>query len=41
MQIKVKDSKRDGTTRMIRARAGDRDVEVELEASRPTPRAMR
>jgi hypothetical protein len=40
MQIKVKDAKRDGTTRTIRARAGDRDVEVELEALTPNTTRM-
>jgi len=40
MQIKVKESKRDGTTRVIRARAGDRDVEVELEALTPNTTRM-
>ena len=40
MQIKVTESKRDGTTRVIRARAGDRDVEVELEALTPNTTRM-
>lgn len=40
MQIKVTESKRDGTTRIIRARAGDRDVEVELEALTPNTTRM-
>jgi len=35
MQIKVVDSKREGSTRTIKAKAGDRDIEVELEALTP------
>ena len=35
MQIKVVESKRDGSTRTIKAKAGDRDIEVELEALTP------
>ncbi len=40
MQIKVTEAKRDGTTKVIRARAGDRDVEVELEALTPNTTRM-
>jgi hypothetical protein len=40
MQVKIRDSKRDGSTRVIRARAGDRDVEVELEALTPNTTRM-
>lgn len=40
MQIKVTESKRDGSTKVIRARAGDRDVEVELEALTPNTTRM-
>jgi hypothetical protein len=40
MQIKVTGSKRDGTTKVILARAGDRDVEVELEALTPNTTRM-
>ena len=40
MQIKVTESKRDGTTRIIRARAGDREVEVELESLTPNTTRM-
>ncbi len=35
MQIKVVDSKRDKSTETIRAKAGDRDIEVELESLTP------
>jgi len=35
MQIKVVESKREGSTRTIKAKAGDRDIEVELEALTP------
>jgi hypothetical protein len=35
MQIRVVDSKREGSTRTIKAKAGDRDIEVELEALTP------
>src|SRR5206468_396850 len=35
MQIKVVESRRDGSTRTIKAKAGDRDIEVELEALTP------
>jgi hypothetical protein len=40
MQIKVLDSKRDGTTRTIKAKAGDRDIEIELEALTPNTTRM-
>ncbi len=35
MQIKVVETKRDKSTETIRAKAGDRDIEVELEALTP------
>ena len=35
MQVKVVDTKRNGTTETIRAKAGDRDIEIELEALTP------
>jgi len=35
MQIKVVESKRAKSTRVIKAKAGDRDIEVELEALTP------
>lgn len=40
MQIKVTQSKREGSTRFIKARAGDRDVEVELESLTPNTTRM-
>ena len=41
MQIKVVQAKRDGSTDVIKAKAGDRDIEVELEALTPnTPRMV-
>lgn len=40
MQVKVVDSKRNGSTEVIRAKAGDRDVEVELEALTPNTTRM-
>lgn len=40
MQVKVVDSRRDGTTERILARAGDRDIEVELEALTPNTTRM-
>jgi hypothetical protein len=40
MQIKVTEAKRDGSTKVIRARAGDRDVEVELESLTPNTTRM-
>ncbi len=35
MQIKVLEAKREGSMRTIKAKAGDRDIEVELEALTP------
>jgi hypothetical protein len=35
MQIKVVDSKTEGSTETIRARAADRDIEIEIEALTP------
>lgn len=40
MQIKVTSTKRDGSTKVIHARAGDRNVEVELEALTPNTTRM-
>ena len=41
MQIRVVQAKRDGVTETIKAKAGDRDVEIELEALTPgTTRMM-
>ena len=40
MQIKVVESKRKGTTETIVAKAGDRDIEVELEALTPSTTRM-
>jgi hypothetical protein len=40
MQVKVLESKRDGSTLTITARAGDRDIEVELEALTPNTTRM-
>ncbi len=40
MQIKVVESKRDKSTRTIKARAGDREIEVELEALTPSTTRM-
>src|SRR6476620_6988719 len=40
MQIKVLDSKRSGSTLTITAKAGDRDIEVELEALTPNTTRM-
>ena len=40
MQIKVVDSKRSGSTVTITAKAGDRDIEVELEALTPNTTRM-
>lgn len=40
MQVKVVDSRREGTTERILARAGDRDIEVELEALTPNTTRM-
>ena len=40
MQVRVLESKRDGSTLTITARAGDRDIEVELEALTPNTTRM-
>jgi hypothetical protein len=40
MQIRVVDTKRNGSTEVINARAGDRDIEIELEALTPTTTRM-
>ena len=40
MQIQVKQSKRTGSSETIIARAGDRDVEIELEALTPNTTRM-
>ena len=40
MQIKVVESKRNGSTLTITAKAGDRDIEVELEALTPNTTRM-
>ena len=40
MQVKVVDVKRDGTTETIRAKAGDRDIEIDLEALTPATTRM-
>jgi predicted small secreted protein len=40
MQIKVVDTKRKGTTETITAKAGDRDIEIELEALTPNTTRM-
>lgn len=40
MQVKVVDTKRNGTTENIYAKAGDRDIEVELEALTPNTTRM-
>ena len=40
MQIKVISSKRNGSTETIVARAGDRDIEIELEALTPNTTRM-
>jgi hypothetical protein len=40
MQVKVVQSKREGSTERILARAGDRDIEVELEALTPNTTRM-
>jgi hypothetical protein len=41
MQVKVVQSKRDGSTEVILAKAGDRDIEVELEALTPNTTRMK
>jgi hypothetical protein len=40
MQIKVVETKRNGTTEAIKAKAGDRDIEIELEALTPNTTRM-
>jgi hypothetical protein len=35
MQIKIVESKQDGDTEVIKARAADRDIEVEIESLTP------
>src|SRR5438045_6422274 len=40
MQIRVLEAKREGSTRTIKAKAGDRDIEVELEALTPSTTRM-
>jgi hypothetical protein len=40
MQIKVVNSKRDGTTETIKAKASDRDIDIELEALTPNTTRM-
>ena len=40
MQIRVVQAKRDGSTEHIKARAGDRDIEIELEALTPNTTRM-
>ena len=40
MQIKVVSSKRDGTTDVIKAKASDRDIDIELEALTPNTTRM-
>ncbi|HUR60089.1 MAG TPA: DUF3568 family protein [Opitutaceae bacterium] len=41
MQIKVVQSKRDGSTEMILAKAGDREIDIELEALTPGTTRMK
>ena len=41
MQIKVVQSKREGSTEMIVAKAGDRDIDIELEALTPGTTRMK
>ena len=40
MQVKVVDTKRNGSTETIRAKAGDRDIEIDLEALTPATTRM-
>ena len=40
MQVKVTNAKRDGSSKTIVARAGDRDIEIELEALTPNTTRM-
>jgi hypothetical protein len=41
MQIKVVQAKREGSTEMIVAKAGDRDIDIELEALTPGTTRMK
>ncbi len=41
MQVKVVDTKRSGTTETITGKAGDREIEIELEALTPNTTRMR
>jgi hypothetical protein len=40
MQVKVVEAKRDGSTERLKAKAGDRDIEIELEALTPATTRM-
>lgn len=40
MQVKVVNAKRDGSNKMILAKAGDREIEIELEALTPNTTRM-
>ena len=40
MQVKVVEAKRNGSTEAIHAKAGDRDIEIELEALTPATTRM-
>ncbi len=40
MQIRVVDAKRNGSTEVIKAKAGDREIEIELEALTPNTTRM-
>ena len=40
MQVKVVDTKRNGTTETIRGKAGDRDIEIDLETLTPATTRM-
>ncbi len=40
MQVKVVDTKRNGSTETIKAKAGDRDIEIDLEALTPATTRM-
>ena len=41
MQVKVVESKREGSTERILAKAGDRDIEIELESLTPNTTRMK
>lgn len=41
MQVKVVETKREGSTERILARAGDRDIEIELESLTPNTTRMK